>query len=503
VDQGERPGRGFASEDWMTGGPIRTRVIVIGAGFGGIGLGIRFKQSGLNDFIILERAEAIGGVWRDNHYPGAACDVPSHLYSFSFEPHADWPDRYANQADILDYLERCARKHDLHAHVRFGHEVTQACWDETTGRWTLGTRHGETFEAQAVVTATGQLSQPKLPALPGLGRFTGPVFHSAAWRHDTDMRGKRIAVIGTGASAIQFVPAIAPLAARLSVFQRSAPYVLPKSDKVYPRWQKRLFERLPVALLLSRALNYLAHEAPAFALVFWPAALRIKRGAFLRHLSAGVSDPERRRNLLPRYRIGCKRILLSNDFYPAMDRPNVELVTDAIKEVTAGGIVTADGVERRFDCIVFGTGFAASDFLAQIKITATGGANLHQGWRDGADAHLGITVAGFPNFFMIYGPNTNLAHNSIIYMQECQIGYVIACIKRLLHDGIRALEIKPEVQQRSNAWLRQRLKNTVWARGCSSWYLTPDGKNTSNWPGYTLEFWLKTRAPKWDEYVAR
>ena len=487
----------------MAGAPMRTRVVVIGAGFGGIGLGIKLKQSGLDDFVILEKSDSAGGVWRDNDYPGAACDVPSHLYSFSFEPRADWPDKYASQADILEYLERCVRKHGLQSHIRFRQQVTEARWDDASGHWTVSTAGGGVYQAQAVVTATGQLSRPLRPALPGLERFSGTVFHSAEWRHDYDMRGKRIAVIGTGASAIQFIPAIAPLVEKLVVFQRSAPYVLPKPDKAYPRWQRFLFERVPGALRLSRALTYLSHEVFAFAFVFWPAALRIKRGAFFRHLAAGVKDPERRRGLHPHYRIGCKRILLSNDFYPAMDRPNVELVTQAIKEVTPRTVITADGAEHEADCIVFGTGFTATDFLVPIKIIGSGGADLHQAWRAGAEAHLGITVAGFPNFFMLFGPNTNLAHNSIVYMLECQIRYVTACLRRLTRGELRTLEIRPDAQQRSNAWVRRRLKRTVWGKGCSSWYLTAEGRNTTNWPGYTLEFWLKTRAPRWDDYVAR
>ncbi len=484
-------------------GPTRTRVVIIGAGFGGIGLGIKLKQSGLNDFEILEKSDSVGGVWRDNHYPGAACDVPSHLYSFSFAPRPDWPEKYASQGDILDYLAHCARRHGLEPHIRLRTEVTEAHWDEASSLWMVRTRDGEMFEAQSLVTATGQLNRPFRPRLPGIESFSGAVFHSAEWRHDYDLRGKTIAVIGTGASAIQFVPAIAPLAGKLTVFQRSAAYVLPKPDRTYPRWQKSLFSRVPGALWLSRLLTYVRHEWAAFAFVAWPAALRVKRSAFFRHLHAGVKDPDKRRRLVPSYRIGCKRILLSNDFYPAMDRPNVEIVTDAIKDVRSDAIVAADGSERKIDCIIFATGFAATDFLAPITITGRAGLDLHQVWNDGAQAHLGIAVAGFPNFFMLYGPNTNLAHNSIVYMIECQIGYVIACLKRLNADAVRTLEVRQEVQDRSNARLQHRLKRTVWAKGCTSWYLTAAGKNVTNWPGYTLEFRLKTHAPKWNDYVGR
>jgi cation diffusion facilitator CzcD-associated flavoprotein CzcO len=482
-------------------GPTRTRAVIIGAGFGGIGLGIKLKRAGLSDFVILERSRGVGGVWRENSYPGAACDVPSHLYSFSFEPKADWPERYASQADILGYLEHCARKHGLDAHIRFGAEVTEARWDEATAHWIVRTHDGAVFETQSLVTATGQLSRPLLPHMPGIERFTGPVFHSAAWRHDIDLAGKHVAVIGTGASAIQFIPAIAPRVAALTVFQRNAAYVLPKPDKTYPRWQQWLFNHIPGALRASRAWQYLRHEIGAFAFVTWPAALRVKLPAFRRHLE-GMRDPVRRRALIPRYRIGCKRILLSNDFYPAMDRANVALVTEDIKEVLSDAIVT-NGTAHKVDCIIFGTGFTATDFLVPIKVTGAVGVDLHQAWRDGAAAHLGITVAGFPNFFMLYGPNTNLAHNSIVYMLECQIRYVMACLRRLASGAARTLEVRPERQARFNERLAERLKRTVWAKGCTSWYQTAAGRNTNNWPGYTFEFGLKTRAPKWDDYVVR
>src|SRR6266568_3817645 len=453
-------------EDTIGGGtPVRTRVVVIGAGFGGIGLGIKLKAAGLDDFVILEKSDSVGGVWRENRYPGAACDVPSHLYSFSFEPRADWPRKYADQADILDYLIHCARKYELEPHLRFGAEVTEARWDEASNHWIVRTRSGDVFEAQSLVTATGQLSKPVIPSLPGLADFAGPKFHSAQWRSDIDLAGKRVAVIGTGASAIQFVPAIAPLVEKLSVFQRSAAYVLPKPDKIYPTWQLALFRRIPGALRLSRMLQYLKHEVTALAFVTFPSALKVKRPAFRRHLRAGVSDPTVRARLVPTYRIGCKRILLSNDYFQAFDRRNVELVTTSIRQIRADAIITADGTERTIDCVIFGTGFAATDFLVPMTITGISGLDLHQAWRNGAEAYLGMTIAGFPNFFMLYGPNTNLAHNSIVFMLESQIRYVVACVRRL-HDGARSIEVKQDVQNQFNARLQQRLKHTVWAKGC-------------------------------------
>ena len=360
----------------------------------------------------------------------------------------------------------------------------------------------EILEANVLVSAVGQLNRPSLPPIAGRESFAGPSFHSAEWDPSIDLTGKRVAVIGTGASAIQLVPAIAPLAEKLSVFQRSAAYVLPKPDKVYSAWQLALFRRVPGALRLSRMLQYLTHEVTAFAFVTYPSALKVKRPAFRRHLREGVSDPAVRARLVPNYRIGCKRILLSNDYFQAFDRRNVELVTEDIRQIRANAIVTADGTERKIDCIIFGTGFAATDFLVPMTITGSGGQDLHQAWRNGAEAYLGITVAGFPNFFMLYGPNTNLSHNSIVFMLESQIRYVVACVRRL-RDSARSIEVKPGAQQRFNTRIQRRLNNTVWAKGCSSWYLTADGRNTTNWPGYTFEFRLRTRAPNWQDYAVR
>jgi cation diffusion facilitator CzcD-associated flavoprotein CzcO len=480
----------------------RTRVVIVGAGFGGVGLGIQLKDSGFNDFVILEKSDSVGGVWRENRYPGAACDVPSHLYSFSFAPRPDWPDKYANQSDILDYLRQCARKHGLEPHIRYNAEVGEARWDETASRWMVQTQDGHMFEAQSLVTATGQLSRPSRPKLPGLERFAGLAFHSAEWPADCDLSGKRVAVVGTGASAIQVVPAVAAQVSKLFLFQRSAAYVLPKPDKKYPRWQIALFERFPTLLKLSRVIIYVQYEMKAFAFVTWRAALRFKRKAFFRNLKRGVKNLELRERLIPDYRLGCKRILFSNDFYPALDRANVELVTDVIAEIRNDTIVAADGAERKVDCIILATGFAATEFLMPIKIIGLGGKDLRQSWSNsGAQAHLGMTVAGFPNFFMLYGPNTNLAHNSVVYMLECQMRYIIACVGRLCRDDVRSIEVKQEVQDRYNAKLQRRLEKASWSKGCSSWYLTAAGRNVTNWPGYSLEFHLRTRAPNWNDYV--
>lgn len=481
--------------------PVRTRVLIVGAGFGGIGLGIRLRAAGITDFVILEKSDRVGGVWRANSYPGAACDVPSLLYSFSFAPRADWPDRYARQGDILAYLERCAREHGLMPHIRFGAEVSAAEWDEARGLWLVHSRDGAIFEAQAFVSAVGQLDRPFVPNIPGLESFAGPIFHSAEWRHDVELTDKRVGVIGTGASAIQFVPQIAPRVQTLTLFQRSAAYVLPKSDRRYAAWQRKAFAAIPGALWLSRAWQYLAHEVMAFAFVTWPAALNVKRGAFRRHLARGVKDEEKRRRLTPNDRIGCKRILISNDYFPALDRSNVSIVVEKIAEVRADAIITADRHAHQVDCIILGTGFTATDLLAPMRIVGRGGKDLRASWRAGASAHLGMTVSGFPNFFILYGPNTGLAHNSIVFMLEAQIRYVVACLRRLARGEVRTLEVRADVQHRFDARLQRRLAHTIWAKGCASWYLTPEGRNVANWPGYTFEFAWRTRKPRWSDYV--
>ena len=482
------------------GSLTRTRLVIIGAGFGGIGLGMKLRRAGLTDFVIIEKAGGVGGVWRANRYPGAACDVPSHLYSLSFAPWAEWPERYASQKDILDYLVRCVRDAGLESHLRLNSEVTEAHWGDDNAQWRVLTRGGDVYEAKTLVSATGQLSRPSRAQLPGLETFPGTVFHSAEWPDHLDLRGKRVAVVGTGASAIQIVPAIAPLVEKLYLFQRSAPYVLPKPDTTYSALRRFMLRHVPGMLHLSRFAQYLQHEWRAFAFVSYPGAFKAQRALFLRYLRKSVRDPQLRRRLTPDYRMGCKRILLSNDFYPAVTRQNVEVLTQSIREVRGNALVMGDGTERAADCIILATGFTATKFLAPMSIVGVGNKDLHEVWRDGAEAYLGTTVAGFPDFFILYGPNTNLGHQSIIYMLESQIGYVIACLKKL-QGGRRSLVVRKDVQDRFNAQIQERLTKTIWATGCSTWYLTAAGKNTTNWPGYTFEFRRLTRRPNWDDYA--
>lgn len=475
-------------------------VAIVGAGFGGIGLAMRLTRARIHSFTIFERAESLGGTWRDNTYPGAACDIPSHLYSFSLEPHPDWDRAYAGQPEILRYLERCAAKYRLHQHIRFGTEVRGARFDERRNVWTLDLSDGSTFEATVLVTACGQLTRPVLPDVPGRDSFDGPAFHSARWRHDVDLTGKRVAVIGTGASAVQIVPELAPRAATLVLFQRSAPYVIPKPDRAYRAAEKRLFRALPLVQRINRAIAYAVHELRFVAFGYSRAAMKPSRAAFARFLRRQIADPVLRQKLTPDYEMGCKRIMISNDYYPALARENVEVVTDPIDRVTPAGVVTKDGRERPFDALVYATGFAATGFLVPMTVTGRAGVTLQDAWRDGAEAYLGITVSGFPNFFMLYGPNTNLGHNSIVFMLEAQIAYVMDAIETLARGTCARLEIRPDVQAAFNRRLQQKLGASVWARGCTSWYLDAAGKNTVNWPDFTLDYRRRTRKLNLQDY---
>lgn len=465
----------------------RPRVAVVGAGFGGIGMGTALREDDLGEVTVLEKAARPGGVWRDNTYPGAACDVPSHLYSYSFAA-GEWSRRFAPQPDILRYLEGVAG--DLP--VRYGTEVTSASWDDAAAVWRLATSDGE-IEAEALVSACGQLSHPATPELPGLGSFTGPVFHSARWDHSVDLRGKRVGVVGSGASAIQFVPAIAPDAARVTVFQRSAPYVIPKTDRPYRRPASRLRARVArtfwTGFFEFGALGFTAIKP--FARVF----------ALAHHAQLRLQVPEAglRSRLAPDYPVGCKRVLLSSDWFRALARPNVDVRTEKIVEVTAEGLRTADGVLHPCDVIVFGTGFRTQDFLAPMRVTGRDGRELSEEWRDGARAHLGVTVPGFPNLFVLYGPNTNVGSGSIVHMLECQIRYAREGIRRLA-GGARSVEVRPDVASAYDVEMQGRLGDSVWTE-CTSWYRTDSGRITNNWPGTMREYARRTAVFEPAEYL--
>ncbi|WP_422909144.1 flavin-containing monooxygenase [Pseudomonas sp. MAC6] len=476
------------------------RVLIIGSGFGGLGMAIQLQKTGIEDFLLLEKAAEVGGTWRDNSYPGAACDVPSHLYSFSFEPKTDWSRTYAPQAEIHGYMLHCVSKYQLRSHIRCNAEVASAAFDAAAALWRVTLSTGEELCAEVLISACGQLNQPAYPALPGIEQFAGEAFHSARWRHDLNLSGKRVAVIGTGASAIQFVPQIQPQVAELKLFQRSAAYVLPKPDRAYRPWELALMRRLPWLQRLDRGFKYVQHEVRGLAFISMPWLMKLFRFSFERHLKQHISDPQLRSQLQPNYPMGCKRILISNDYLPALAQPNVTVISEAISRISEHAIITADGREHPCDVLIYGTGFAATDFLAPMQIRGLGGRELNQAWRDGAEAYKGISVSGFPNLFILYGPNTNLGHNSIIYMLESQFRYVLGCIDLLRQQGARYVDVKAAVQQRYNQQIQASSHRTIWEQGCSSWYKTASGKSTNNWPGYTFTYRQQTRAPEPDDY---
>lgn len=476
------------------------RAVVIGAGFGGLGAARALQEQGLTDITVLERADSVGGVWRDNTYPDAACDVPSPLYSWSWAINPAWGRRYSKQPEILAYLRDAAAREGLLDHVVTGAEVT-ACVLGADGVWTVATADGTTYAADLVVTAVGQLSNPVIPDLPGRDSFAGPAFHSAHWRHDVDLAGKRVAVVGTGASAIQFVPGIVDRVASMAVFQRSAPYVIPKPDTEYKPRHHRLFARFPRLLTGERTTTFKLTELLNAALggqVVWSKALLgLLRTQWRLQLLRQVRDAGLRAKLVPDYEIGCKRILFSNDWYPALARRHVEVVTHAVTAVEPTGVRADDGTLHEADVIIWGTGFAATSFLAGVTVTGTDGADLHDVWSEGARAHLGLTVPGFPNFFTIYGPNTNLGGSSIINMMEAQAGYVAQVARRLADGDASTVEVRDDVYDAYDREMQARLAASSWT-GCDSWYV--DGTRiTTNWPGKVAEFQERTATVDWSE----
>lgn len=463
------------------------RIAIIGSGFGGLGTAIRLKQQGIEDFIILERAGEVGGVWRDNNYPGCACDVESHLYSFSFAPNPDWSRSFSRQAEIWDYLRRCAKDYGVLPHLRFGHEVREAVWEQDRQRWRIETSRGR-YLASVLISAAGSLSHPALPKLQGLENFKGKVFHSARWDHEFDLTNRRVAVIGTGASAIQFVPAIQPQVGKLYVFQRTAPWIVPRRDRPLAEREREMFRRFPLVQRAARAAIYGWRESFGFAFRH-PWAMKFFERIALRHLKGAVADPVLRAKLTPGYTIGCKRILISNDYLPALTQPNVELVTAGIAEVREHSVVSRDEVERPVDAIIFGTGFHVTDLPFARHIRGREGRTLSEAWAGSPRAHVGTTVAGFPNLFLLQGPNTGLGHTSVIYMLEAQIEHVLSAVGYMLGHGVAVIEPRPEAQAAYVAYIDRRMRGTVWTSGgCLSWYLDATGRNSSLWPKSTWQF---------------
>lgn len=478
------------------GSEVRSyRTLIIGAGFSGIGMGIRLRQRGDEDFVIYEKEAGVGGTWRVNQYPGCACDIPSRLYSFSFELNPGWSRRFSAQPEIRDYLEACTRKHGLLPHIRFNTTVSQLRWIEARGLWAVTDESGRTVFAQVVVAGTGALSTPVRPEIPGLESFAGELFHSQHWAPSAGLQGRRVGVVGTGASAVQFIPRIQPQVAALRVFQRTPAWILPKPDRAVGAFEQRLLKAFPRVHRLLRGAIFALLETRVFGFVLNPRLMLLHKLMALNLLRRQVPDAALRRQLTPRYRIGCKRILMANDYYPALQQENVELVTSGIREVNARGLVTDDGREHALDVLILATGFSASAPFPPGMIFGSGGQDIVEAWQDGPQAYKGTTVSGFPNLFLLMGPNTGLGHNSIVYIIESQIDYVLGALDVLHERALQSLEVRKQVQARFNERLQSRQAGAVWAVGqCRSWYRHPrSGRNVVIWPGFSWAFRRQTR----------
>jgi cation diffusion facilitator CzcD-associated flavoprotein CzcO len=472
--------------------PDHHRIAIVGSGFAGLGAAVRLKQAGIEDFVVLERTGDVGGTWNVNTYPGCQCDIPSHLYSFSFAPNPSWSRTYSCQPEIWEYLRRVCSEQGIDPHIRFHHEVAAARWVQDEQVWRIETNAGE-LTAEMLIAGPGPLAEPKLGEIDGIDTFQGTIFHSAQWNHEHSLLGRRVAVIGTGASSIQFVPHIQPEVSKLHLFQRTPPWVVPHRDRKTTRAERWLYRVFPPAQRLVRGLVYLSRE------LFVPTLMHSRAGSLpervaRKHLREQVSDPRLRARLTPRYRIGCKRVLISNDYYPALQHPNVEVVTDSIAQITPHGIVTADGAERVLDTIILGTGFHVTDMPVADWVHGHGGRTMAEVWRGSPQAYLGSTVAGFPNMFLLVGPNTGLGHNSIVFMIESQLNYLMDCIAHLDRAGAGSFDVREDVQARFNEEVQRKLDGSVWTSGgCVSWYLDEHGRNSTIWPGSTWPYRRRTR----------
>jgi cation diffusion facilitator CzcD-associated flavoprotein CzcO len=484
--------------------PTHHRVLIIGAGFSGLGLAIKLREAGEEDFLILEADAGVGGTWWVNRYPGCACDVQSHLYSFSFAPKPDWSRHFAPRAEIQRYLADCVERHGLAPHLKLNTRIEQARWDEAARGWVVTDQHGRAWSADVLVAATGLLSRPSRPNIPRLDDFTGPVIHSQQWPDELALGGKRVAVIGTGASAIQFVPHVQREARQLDVYQRSAQWILPKPDWAISPAMQALYRQFPPARWLARLGLFLLLETRLPAFARFPRLTALHRRKALRNLAEHVSDPVLRDKLTPDYPVGCKRVLMSNDYYPAIGAPNVELVTTPIRAVRAAAITDAQGVTRPADIIILGTGFEATAPVPEGMIIGRGGRDLGRVWSDGPAAYKGTTVAGFPNFFTLLGPNTGLGHNSVILMIQGQLRYVVDALRWMEQQRVAVIEVQASAQRAWNERLQARLARSIWnSGGCGSWYLHPvSGRNTTLWPRFTWTFRWFTRRFDPEAYLA-
>jgi cation diffusion facilitator CzcD-associated flavoprotein CzcO len=471
------------------------QIIIAGAGFSGLATAIRLKQQGKHDFLVLERAEEMGGVWQVNTYPGCTCDVPSHLYSLSFAPNPDWTQTYSPQPEIRDYLRRTAAEFGIDPHIRTGVGVQSATWSEDEQHWALET-NGRNYTASVFISAVGPLTEPKFPDVPGLQDFEGKLMHSARWDHDYDLVGKRVASIGTGASAIQYVPEIVDELARLYVLQRTPPWVMPHGNRAITDFERALYRLLPAAQLLVRQGVYASREILVLGMVKDPRLLGVLERVSRSHMRKSISDPVLLQKVMPDYTVGCKRIVPSNRWYPALAQPNVELVTGGLIEVRGSTVVASNGIEREVDAIILGTGYHVTDIPFASHLTGRDGALLQDVWQGSPRAYLGTSIPGFPNFFMLLGPNTGLGHSSMVYMIESQIDHVLNAISALDAAGTRVIEVRPEVHAQYNRDVDARMRGTVWEiGGCSSFYIDRTGRNATLWPDWTWRFRRLARRP--------
>ena len=462
---------------------------MLGAGFGGIAMGIQLKRAGY-DFTIYEKGDGVGGTWRDNSYPGAACDVPSHLYSFSFELNPWWSRTYATQPEILSYIERVTDQYGVRPHVRTNTVIKEARWDDAAQQWLLTSDVGETSTAHVLVSGLGMLNVPHVPDIPGQDRFRGRMFHTSRWDHSKPLAGERVASVGTGASTIQYVPAIAPDVEHLTVFQRTPIWITPRLDRPYTPEEQRRFARSKLAIRRERWKIWWTYERSAFET---DAEMTRQQTTLAQsYLERKIEDPDLRARLTPDYPVGCKRPLISREWYPALTRPNVRLVTEPIQEFTERGVLTCDGEEHEVDTVILGTGFRANEYLTAIDIYGRDGRRLHDDWREGAEAYLGVTVAGYPNLFLLYGPNTN-GVNSVIFMHEAQVHYILRALRLLTRWRVGAVEVRRGVMRRYNNRLQAAMQDKVWLAGCNNYFTTPKGKVVTQLPYKGGEYWLRTR----------
>ena len=477
-------------------------VLIVGAGFSGLCMGIKLLEAGMNSFLIIEKSQDIGGTWWDNRYPGCACDIPSHLYSFSFAPSTEWTRMYPGQQEIHDYLKRCVQHYALAPYLRLNTRFREAVWDESEGVWNATVGDGTLIRARVLVSGMGALHVPHYPELQGLDCFQGPAFHSSAWEHSVDLAGKNVAVVGTGASAIQFVPQIAPRVGKLYLFQRTPPWIVPRLDFAFSENWRRRFRTIPTTRWALRQVLFWRQEFRVFSFLGNITFRKMVEAIARRHLARQITDPKLRAAFTPNYQLGCKRVLVSDDYYPAFNRSNVELVTEGISEVCPHCIVTRDGVERSIDVLIYGTGFRATEPLIGCRLVGKGGVGIHEAWGKRMSAYLGVTVSGFPNFFILLGPNTGLGHNSVVLMIEAQVRYTMDCLKLMRRKKQRVLEVRPEIQQSFVEEIYRRMARTVWlSGGCKSWYQDQTtGEITTLWPGSVVSYLRRTRSVSPSDY---